>query len=132
MKNNILKKFRFQTESNKFYTVIESCNFNKEDGLKLNPFGDSDDILDREVVVIKEDNLKEFSNFNLRNTEFGLFLEVYLSNSTDILIVDAQLDLDEIFALIKKVSELPCNFALKYIERKYGLKEDYLFFNNQV
>lgn len=129
MKNNILKKFRFQTESNKFYTIIENDNFDTEDGVKLNPFLESDDLLDREIIVIKEDNLKDFINFNIRNTEFGLFLEVYLSNSTEIFIVDKSLNLDEIFSLIKKVSEFPCHFALKYIEQKYGLKKDYLFFS---
>ncbi len=54
MKNKLWKKYKFQTESNKFYSILSDSDFNKEDGVKLNPYINSGNLMDKEVVVIQK------------------------------------------------------------------------------
>lgn len=128
MKNRILKKYDYQTESNKFYTILEEIEFDKEKGVLLNPFSDSKNLFDKEVVVIKDNNLKDIINFNIRNTEFGLFLEIYSSNSEDIFIVDKSFNLSEVLCLIEKLYSFSYETAIKYLQYKFGFKDIYLFY----
>lgn len=53
MKNKPWKKFKYQTESNKFYYILAGEDFNKEDGVKLNPFLNSENFMDKEIVVVQ-------------------------------------------------------------------------------
>lgn len=73
MKNKPWKKFKFQTESNKFYFILANEDFNKEDGIKLNPFLSSENLMDQEVVVAQETDLTDLPCFNINNTEVGFF-----------------------------------------------------------
>lgn len=128
MKNRILKKYDYQTESNKFYTILEEIEFDKEKGISLNPFLDSKNIFDKEVVIIKDNDLKNIINFNIRNTEFGLFLEVYSSSHEDVFIVDKSFELSEILSLIEKLYNFSYETAIKYLKYKFGFKDIYLFY----
>ena len=128
MKNRILKKYDYQTESNKFYTIFEEIEFDKEKGISLNPFLDSKNLFDKEVVIIKDNDLKNIINFNIRNTEFGLFLEVYSSSHEDVFIVDKSFELSEILSLIEKLYSFSYETAIKYLKYKFGFKDIYLFY----
>lgn len=128
MKNRILKKYDYQTESNKFYTILEEIEFDKEKGISLNPFLDSKNLFDKEVVIIKDNDLKNIINFNIRNTEFGLFLEVYSSSHEDVFIVDKSFELSEILSLIEKLYSFSYETAIKYLKYKFGFKDIYLFY----
>lgn len=128
MKNRILKKYDYQTESNKFYTILEEIEFDKEKGISLNPFLDSKNLFDKEVVIIKNNDLKKNINFNIRNTEFGLFLEVYSSSHEDVFIVDKSFELSEILSLIEKLYSFSYETAIKYLKYKFGFKDIYLFY----
>lgn len=128
MKNRILKKYDYQTESNKFYTILEEIEFDKEKGISLNPFLDSENLFDKEVVIIKDNDLKNIINFNIRNTEFGLFLEVYSSSHEDVFIVDKSFELSEILSLIEKLYSFSYETAIKYLKYKFGFKDIYLFY----
>lgn len=70
MKNKPWKKFKFQTESNKFYYILADEDFKEEDGIKLNPFLSSENLMDQEVIVTQEADLP---CFNIRNTDAGFF-----------------------------------------------------------
>lgn len=73
MKNKLWKKYKFQTESNKFYSILSDSDFNEEDGVKLNPYINSENLMDKEVVVIQEIDLTDLPCFNIRNTDIGVF-----------------------------------------------------------
>ncbi|HFF5434308.1 TPA: hypothetical protein ACGDU9_003727, partial [Acinetobacter baumannii] len=82
MKNKLWKKYKFQTESNKFYSILSDSDFDKEDGVKLNPYINSENLMDKEIVVIQEMDLTDLPCFNIRNTDIGVFLEIYSLNQT--------------------------------------------------
>ncbi len=128
MKNKPWKKFKFQTESNKFYIILADLDFNKEEGIKLNPFAREGSLMDKEVIVVQEINLPNLPSLNIRNTDLGYFLEIYNLNDSDIYIVDKIFIFSEIIELISKLSQFSYIAALKYIKFKYGFKNQYLFF----
>lgn len=130
MKNKLWKKYKFQTESNKFYSILSDSDFNKEDGVKLNPYINSENLMDKEVVVIKEMDLTDLPCFNIRNTDIGVFLEIYSLNQTDVYIVDNNFNIKDVLELVNKLSQFSCVSALKYIKFKYRFKDQYIFFEN--
>lgn len=127
MKQQILKKYSYQTESNKFYTILEDSEYDIDNGIELNPYSESENIFDTLVVVATSNYLEEKANFNIRNTKFGYFLEVYSSISSDVSIVDGKLSLDEILKIISKVRDFSFSETIKYLQVKYGLKKEYFF-----
>lgn len=108
---------------------MEQADFNKEKVIERNPFVKSGHIFDCEIVVITESNLSRKVNFNIRNTEFGLFLEVYASDAEDVFIVDKCFDLKEILSLIEEFYHFSFESAIKYLHYKFGFKEMYLFYD---
>lgn len=130
MKNKLWKKYKFQTESNKFYSILSDSDFNKEDGVKLNPYINSENLMDKEVVVIQEMDLTDSPCFNIRNTDIGFFLEIYSLNQTDVYIVDNNFNIKDVLELVKKLSQFSYVSALKYIKFKYGFKDQYIFYEN--
>ncbi|AJB48764.1 hypothetical protein [Acinetobacter nosocomialis] len=130
MKNKLWKKYKFQTESNKFYSILSDSDFNKEDGVKLNPYINSENLMDKEVVVIQEMDLTDSPCFNIRNTDIGVFLEIYSLNQTDVYIVDNNFNIKDVLELVKKLSQFSYVSALKYIKFKYGFKDQYIFYEN--
>jgi hypothetical protein len=130
MKNKLWKKYKFQTESNKFYSILSDSDFNKEDGVKLNPYINSENLMDKEVVVIQEMDLTDSPCFNIRNTDIGVFLEIYSLNQTDEYIVDNNFNIKDVLELVKKLSQFSYVSALKYIKFKYGFKDQYIFYEN--
>lgn len=127
MKNKLWKKYKFQTESNKFYSILSDSDFNKEDGVKLNPYINSGNLMDKEVVVIQEMDLTDLPCFNIRNTDIGIFLEIYSLNQTDVYIVDNNFNIKDVLELVNKLSQFSYVSALKYIKFKYGFKDQYIF-----
>lgn len=127
MKNKLWKKYKFQTESNKFYSILSDSDFNKEDGVKLNPYINSENLMDKEVVVIQEIDLTDLPCFNIRNTDIGIFLEIYSLNQTDVYIVDNNFNIKDVLELVNKLSQFSYISALKYIKFKYGFKDQYIF-----
>ncbi|MDC4688790.1 hypothetical protein OHV80_15415 [Acinetobacter baumannii] len=127
MKNKLWKKYKFQTESNKFYSILSDSDFNKEDGVKLNPYINSENLIDKEVVVIQEIDLTDLPCFNIRNTDIGIFLEIYILNQTDVYIVDNNFNIKDVLELVNKLSQFGYVSALKYIKFKYGFKDHYIF-----
>ncbi|MDC5317548.1 hypothetical protein OHW94_19020 [Acinetobacter baumannii] len=127
MKNKLWKKYKFQTESNKFYSILSDSDFNKEDGVKLNPYINSENLMDKEIVVIQEMDLTDLPCFNIRNTDIGVFLEIYSLNQTDVYIVDNNFNIKDVLELVNKLSQFGCVSALKYIKFKYGFKDHYIF-----
>lgn len=127
MKNKLWKKYKFQTESNKFYSILSDSDFNKEDGVKLNPYINSENLMDKEVVVIQEMDLTDLPCFNIRNTDIGIFLEIYSLNQTDVYIVDNNFNIKDVLELVNKLSQFSYISALKYIKFKYGFKDQYIF-----
>ncbi|MEQ1345536.1 hypothetical protein [Acinetobacter seifertii] len=130
MKNKLWKKYKFQTESNKFYSILSDSDFNKEDGVNLNPYINSENLMDKEVVVIQEMDLTDLPCFNIRNTDIGIFLEIYSLNQTDVYIVDNNFNIKDVLELVNKLSQFSCVSALKYIKFKYGFKDHYIFFES--
>ncbi|MDC4739755.1 hypothetical protein NQ810_17670 [Acinetobacter baumannii] len=127
MKNKLWKKYKFQTESNKFYSILSDSDFNKEDGVKLNPYINSENLMDKEIVVIQEMDLTDLPCFNIRNTDIGIFLEIYILNQTDVYIVDNNFNIKDVLELVNKLSQFGYVSALKYIKFKYGFKDHYIF-----
>lgn len=127
MKNKLWKKYKFQTESNKFYSILSDSDFNKEDGVKLNPYINSENLMDKEIVVIQEMDLTDLPCFNIRNTDIGVFLEIYSLNQTDVYIVDNNFNIKDVLELVNKLSQFSYVSALKYIKFKYGFKDQYIF-----
>ncbi|WP_407507974.1 hypothetical protein [Acinetobacter baumannii] len=127
MKNKLWKKYKFQTESNKFYSILSDSDFNKEDGVKLNPYINSENLMDKEIVVIQEMDLTDLPCFNIRNTDIGVFLEIYSLNQTDVYIVDNNFNIKDVLELVNKLSQFGYVSALKYIKFKYGFKDHYIF-----
>ncbi|WP_407505317.1 hypothetical protein [Acinetobacter baumannii] len=127
MKNKLWKKYKFQTESNKFYSILSDSDFNKEDGVKLNPYINSENLMDKEIVVIQEMDLTDLPCFNIRNTDIGVFLEIYSLNQTDVYIVDNNFNIKDVLELVNKLSQFSYVSALKYIKFKYGFKDHYIF-----
>lgn len=127
MKNKLWKKYKFQTESNKFYSILSDSDFDKEDGVKLNPYINSENLMDKEIVVIQEMDLTDLPCFNIRNTDIGVFLEIYSLNQTDVYIVDNNFNIKEVLELVNKLSQFGYVSALKYIKFKYGFKDHYIF-----
>lgn len=127
MKNKLWKKYKFQTESNKFYSILSDSDFNKENGVKLNPYINSENLMDKEVVVIQEMDLTDLLCFNIRNTDIGVFLEIYSLNQTDVYIVDNNFNIKDVLELVNKLSQFSYVSALKYIKFKYGFKDRYIF-----
>ncbi|HEE5792548.1 hypothetical protein [Acinetobacter baumannii] len=130
MKNKLWKKYKFQTESNKFYSILSDSDFDKEDGVKLNPYINSENLMDKEIVVIQEMDLTDLPCFNIRNTDIGVFLEIYSLNQTDVYIVDNNFNIKGVLELVNKLSQFSYVSALKYIKFKYGFKDQYIFFEN--
>lgn len=128
MKQPVLKRYSYQTESNKSYSLLKESDYNIDDGIQLNPYLESDNIFDTLVVVATSNDLPEKMNFNIRNTEFNFYLEVYSSICSEVLIVNSELGLQEIFSIIDKLKDLSFSDGIKYLEYKYGLKKDYHFF----
>lgn len=129
MKNKPWKKFKYQTESNKFYYILAGEYFNNEYGIKLNPFLNSENLMDKEVVVQQED-LADSPCFNIKNTDAGIFLEIYSLNKEEIYIVNKNFDMPDLIELIFKLSQFSYVAALEYIKFKYGFRENYLFFES--
>lgn len=127
MKQPVLKRFIYQTESNKCYSLLKESNYNIDDGIKLNPYSQSNDIFDTLVVVAHSVYLPERTNFNIRNTEFGFHLEVYSSVSSNVFIVGGKLSLKEIFAIIEQIKDISYSDAIKHLQYKYGLTSEYFF-----
>lgn len=127
MKQPVLKRFIYQTESNKCYSLLKESDYNIDDGIELNPYAQSNDIFDTLVVVARSVSLPERTNFNIRNTEFGFHLEVYSSVSSEVFIVDGKLDLEMIFAIIEKLKDTSYSDSIKHLQYKYGLKSEYFF-----
>ena len=130
MKNKPWKKFKYQTESNKFYYILAGEDFNKEDGVKINPFLNSENFMDKEVVVVQQEDLVDSPCFNIKNTDAGIFLEIYSLNKAEIYIVNKNFDMPDLIELIFKLSQFSYVAALKYIKFKYGFRENYLFFES--
>lgn len=128
MKQSILRQYSYQTESNKCYSLLKENGYNIDDGIQLNPYSESDDIFDTLVVVATCNDLPEKMNFNIRNTGFNFYLEVYSSICSEVLIVDGKLKLQEIFSIIDKLKDLSFSDGMKYLKYKYGLKKEYYFF----
>lgn len=128
MKQPVLKRYSYQTESNKSYSLLKENGYNIDDGIQLNPYLESDNIFDTLVVVATCNDLPEKMNFNIRNTEFNFYLEVYSSICSEVLIVDSKLKLQEIFSIIDKLKDLSFSDGIKYLQYEYGLKKDYHFF----
>ncbi len=130
MKNKTWKKFKYQTESNKFYYILAGEDFNKEDGVKLNPFLNSENLMDKEVIIVQQEDLADSPCFNIKNTDTGIFLEIYSLNKAEIYIVNKNFDMPDLIELIFKLSQFSYVAALKYIKFKYGFRENYLFFES--
>ncbi|WP_336034033.1 hypothetical protein [Acinetobacter bereziniae] len=130
MKNKTWKKFKYQTESNKFYYILAGEDFNKEDGVKLNPFFNSENLMDKEVIIVQQEDLADSPCFNIKNTDTGIFLEIYSLNKAEIYIVNKNFDMPDLIELIFKLSQFSYVAALKYIKFKYGFRENYLFFES--
>ena len=128
MKQPVLKRYSYRTESNKSYSLLKESDYNIDDGIQLNPYLESDNIFNTLVVVATSNDLPEKMNFNIRNTEFNFYLEVYSSICSEVLIVNSELKLKEIFSIIDKLKDLSFSDGIKYLEYKYGLKKDYHFF----
>lgn len=122
------KKIQYQTESNKFYTLFENEKFDKESGVILNPYKDTQNNLDKEIVVIKETEVEPLICFNIRQIQLGLFLEIYTLNSDQVVIIADPLELETILELIKKLNQFNFNSAIKYLKLKYKLRSNYLFY----
>lgn len=58
--------------------ILSDSDFNKEDGVKLNPYINSENLIDKEVVVIQEIDLTDLPCFNIRNTDIGIFFWKYI------------------------------------------------------
>lgn len=130
MKNKTWKKFKYQTETNKFYYILAGEDFNKEDGVKLNPFLNSENLMDKEVIIVQQEDLADSPCFNIKNTDTGIFLEIYSLNKAEIYIVNKNFDMPDLIELIFKLSQFSYVAALKYIKFKYGFRENYLFFES--
>lgn len=128
MKQPVLKRYSYRTESNKSYSLLKESDYNIDDGIQLNPYLESDNIFNTLVVVATSNDLPEKMNFNIRNTDFNFYLEVYSSICSEVLIVNSELELKEIFSIIDKLKDLSFSDGIKYLEYKYGLKKDYHFF----
>ncbi|WP_335956338.1 hypothetical protein [Acinetobacter bereziniae] len=130
MKKKPWKKFKYQTESNKFYYILAGEDFNNEYGIKLNPFLNSENLMDKEVVVVQQEDLADSPCFNIKNTDAGIFLEIYSLNKEEIYIVNKNFDMPDLIELIFKLSQFSYVAALEYIKFKYGFRENYLFFES--
>lgn len=130
MKNKTWKKFKYQTETNKFYYILAGEDFSKEDGVKLNPFLNSENLMDKEVIIFQQEDLADSPCFNIKNTDTGIFLEIYSLNKAEIYIVNKNFDMPDLIELIFKLSQFSYVAALKYIKFKYGFRENYLFFES--
>ncbi|HFK9537938.1 hypothetical protein QDT05_18795 [Acinetobacter baumannii] len=93
----------------------------------MNPYINSENLIDKEVVVIQEIDLTDLPCFNIRNTDIGIFLEIYILNQTDVYIVDNNFNIKDVLELVNKLSQFGYVSALKYIKFKYGFKDHYIF-----
>lgn len=125
MKNKLWKNINFKLNLINF--ILSDSDFNKEDGVKLNPYINSENLIDKEVVVIQEIDLTDLPCFNIRNTDIGIFLEIYILNQTDVYIVDNNSNIKDVLELVNKLSQFGYVSALKYIKFKYGFKDHYIF-----
>lgn len=125
MKNKLWKKINFKLNLINF--ILSDSDFNKEDGVKLNPYINSENLIDKEVVVIQEIDLTDLPCFNILNTDIGIFLEIYSLNQTDVYIVDNNFNIKDVLELVNKLSQFGYVSALKYIKFKYGFKDHYIF-----
>lgn len=121
MKNTLLKRCHYHTESNKSYTILADSSYDIDKGIELNPYAENGDIFDSLVVTATEKLLIEKPNFTIRNTEYGYFLEMFCSQTGNVIVVDKIFELSEIFTLIEKLKDNRYSDCLVLLKTKYGI-----------
>lgn len=120
-------KFTYQTESNKFYYLLEKKNYNQEDGVLLNPYKINQ--LDNVVIIKKEEVEKELC-YQIKNTPFGVYVEIFNLKDDEKYIVNKKMNLSEALHLIEKIDQFSFDSAVKYIKHKFGILNQYFIYSN--
>ena len=124
-KNTIYQIFNFQTEGNCFYQLIRPKGFDKEKGIKFNPFIKEEYDYKSEVVMYPHDDFDIYPSFDLiRFDKMSCLIRLYSLRFGESYILDHQFDYADAIDVISRFGHEHFHTVSKLLLKKYGVKPD--------
>ncbi|MDM1763964.1 MULTISPECIES: hypothetical protein [unclassified Acinetobacter] len=124
-KNTIYQIFNFQAEGNYFYQLIRTKGFDKEKGIKFNPFIKEEYDYKSEVVMYSHDDFDIYPSFDLiRFDKIRCLIRIYSLRFGESYILDHQFLYVDALDILNRFGNECFETVTKLLIRKYGVKPD--------
>ena len=129
-KNTIYQIFNFQTEGNCFYQLIRTEGFDKEKGIKFNPFIKEEYDYKSEVVMYPHDDFDIYPSFDLiRFHKIRCLIRIYSLRLGESYILDHQFLYVDALDILNRFGNEQFHTVRKLLLEKYGKKPEYYWEN---